>query len=454
MARLAFSRFRTGVLGAVVLALAVAPAGSIAATAVKPAADISILDLIEMELGHTSIAEQYERSIPLQSLLDGARAGLIDYLHARGIAHPDVAVMHARADGRFAVPAIEQQIGLAIERYGNRVVPRDLVYAALRGELASLHDPYSVLFTAADLKKFSAFVDGTSFAGVGLVLAFDDATKTWRADQVFADGPAARAGIQQNDTIVSVDGTAVAALDNAHITALLRGKAGTTAQVGIVRDGAALAAPIAVVRANITPPDVTARRLAPGIGYVALHGFPLEAAKSVRAAMQRLSAGGARSFVFDLRGNGGGYESAAVAVASVFVPSGPIVSIEERRGKRRTTNATGNALPPTPLAVLVDGDSASGAELVAAAIHDHHRGRLFGARTFGKGVVQSMMPLPDGAAIKLTTARYFTPDNHFIDHVGIEPDAVVVEPAGSELGAAGHDPQLDAALAWLASSAR
>ena len=456
MARLALSRFRTGVLGLLILTFVLAPAGMrpAAAASAKPVPEIGILDLIEMELGHTSIAEQYERPVPLQGLLDGARTGLIAYLRTRGIANPAIARMHARADGRGAVPAIEQQIAGAVVRYGDRVVPRELVYAALRGELASLHDPYSVLFTAAELKKFSAFVDGTSFAGIGIVLAYDDATKTWRADQVFDGGPAARAGIQPNDTIATVDGTPVSGLSNERITALLRGKAGSIAHAGIVRDGVPLAQPIAIVRATITPPEVTSRRLAPDVGYVALHGFPLDAAKQVRTAMQRLAAGGAHAFVFDLRGNGGGYEGAAAAVASVFIASGPVVSIEERRGKRRTTNAAGNALPATPLAVLVDGDSASGAELVAAAVQDRHRGRLFGVKTFGKGVVQTMLPLPDGAAIKLTTARYFTPAGRFIDHIGIVPDEVVTEPAGSDAGAAGHDPQLDAALAWLAAAPR
>ena len=414
--------------------------------------EIGILDLVEMELGHTSIAEHYDEPIALQRLLDGARTGLIAYLRGRGIADPQVAAMRARPDGRGAVPAIERQIGLAVQRYGGRVVPRDLVYAALRGELGALHDRYSVLFTAAELKRFSSFVDGSAFGGVGIVLALDDATKVWTADAIFPRSPAERAGIHAGDRIAEIDGMPMTGVPNERITALLRGKAGTVVRVSIVRDGVPLPQPLAVVRATITPPDVTARLLPHDVGYVALHGFPLDAAAQVRAAMTGLAARGARAYAFDLRDNGGGYESAAVHVASVFVASGPVVSIEERRGKRHVTPADGNALPAAPLVVLVNGNSASGAELVAAAIRDRGRGRLVGATTFGKGLVQTMFPLPDGAAIKLTTARYFTPAGRFIDRVGIVPDVVVAQPPGAVTGDPGRDAQLDAALALLAGS--
>jgi carboxyl-terminal processing protease len=410
--------------------------------------DVSILDLIEIEFGYSTIAEQYYEPLATQRLLDGARTGLLAYLRGRGIADPQVAVMHARADGRGAVPAIEQQVGRIIERYGARVDARELVYSTIRGEVAALHDPYSVFFTRAQLASFSRAIDGSAFGGVGIVLAQDPATKSWRIDTVFDGGPAARAGLAAGDQIGAVGGTPVAGLDSAAVTNLLRGKPGTVVQLSVTRAGAALG-PVAVTRANVTPPEVTSRLLPGGVGYVALRGFDLQAADEVRGAVERLRAQGARALVFDLRGNGGGYESAAVHVASLFVPSGPIVAIQERRGHRRVTPADGKALAAMPLAVLVDGDSASGAELVAAAIHDHGRGTLVGARTFGKGVVQTMEPLPDGSAIKLTTARYFTPDGSNIDRIGITPDDTVAEPPGSAIGAPGHDPQLDRALAVL-----
>ena len=435
---------RARLIALALVALLVAPAALRAAPS-----DVTLLDLVETEFGYTTIFDQYQQPLAAQRLLDGARVGLIAYLRSRGIAQPRVAAMHARADGRGAVPAIDQQIALAIVHYGARVDPLQLSYATIRGELAALNDPYSVFFTAREVKGFSAAVDGTAFGGIGVELAYDDASKTWRADDVFAGSPAAIAGMLAGDVLLTVDGTSLTGLDNAHAQALLRGTIGSVAQIGIARAGVPLAAPLQVTRAAITPPVVTARLLPGNIGYVALHSFPQDAGTQVRVALVRLAAQGARATVFDLRGNGGGYESAAVHVASDFIAAGPIVANAGRDGKRRVSPADGDAVPPLPLAVLVDGDSASGAELVAGAIQDRHAGTLIGARTFGKGVAQTMFALPDGSAIKLTTARYYTAAGRFIDKIGLTPDIAIEEPAGSQTGVPGHDPQLDRALALL-----
>jgi carboxyl-terminal processing protease len=411
--------------------------------------DVTLLELIETEFGYTTIADQYQHPVPAQRLLDGARVGISAYLRSRGIANPQVGAIHARADGRGAVPAIEQQIGLAIQRYGARVDALQLVYAAIRGEVAALNDPYSVFFTARDVKGFSAAIDGTAFGGIGVQLSFDDAHKLWQAETVFPGSPAAKAGMQSGDTLAAVDDTSLTGLDNAHVQALLRGKIGTTVRIAIVRGGTPLPAPLAIVRAAITPPTITERMLPNNVGYVALRSFSQDAGTQVRDALLRLAQRGAKAIVFDLRGNGGGYESAAVHVASAFIPDGPIVANEGRDGKRRISPADGNAVPHLPLAVLVDHDSASGSELVAGAIQDRGAGKLVGTRTFGKGLAQTMFALPDGSAIKLTTARYYTAGGRFIDRVGLVPDIAVDQPAGSEPGVPGRDPQLDRALALL-----
>ena len=431
---------------------AVAMCGALAASPGRPAvgtSGVSLLDLIETEFGYATIADRYQRPVAPQRLLDGARVGIVAYERSRGIADPQVAMLHARADGRGAVPAIEQQIGLAIERYGARVDALGLVYAAIRGEVAALNDPYSVFFTAAEVKGFSAAIDGAAFGGIGVQLAYDREHKAWRAEAVFAGGPAAQAGLVRGDTILAADGRTLSGLDDAHVQALLRGKVGTVVRLSIERGGVPPAGPLAIVRGSVTPPDVTARLFPDGVGYVALRSFAQDAGTKVRAALLGLAKRGARAYVFDLRGNGGGYESAAVHVASAFIAGGPIVANEGRDGKRRVFLADGDAVPPLPLAVLVDHDSASGSELVAGAIQDRHAGILVGTRTFGKGLAQTMFPLPDGSALKLTTARYYTAGGRFIDRVGLRPDVAVAEPAGSEIGVPGHDPQLDRALALL-----
>ncbi|MGB8204165.1 MAG: hypothetical protein WCE83_05780, partial [Candidatus Baltobacteraceae bacterium] len=170
--------------------------------ALSPAAhDVSILDLVELELGYTTLSEQYYRQVKPQVLLDGARTGIVAYLRGRGVAAPQVAFMHARPDGRGAVPAIEQQVGKAIERYGSRVDVRQLVYNTIRGEAAALRDPYTVFFTKAQMDGFRTALDGASFGGIGIVLARDDAAGAWRVDQVFEGSPAARAGLEPGDRI-------------------------------------------------------------------------------------------------------------------------------------------------------------------------------------------------------------------------------------------------------------
>jgi carboxyl-terminal processing protease len=306
-----------------------------------------------------------------------------------------------------------------------------------------------VFFAKSELAKFTSALDGKAFGGVGIVLAHDAADR-YRIDQVFDDGPAARMGLMVGDRLVAADGHALDGLAPTAVSALLRGPVGTILDLDVMRGDDAAARHVTIVRAAITPPDVTLRLLPDAIGYVALRGFGPDAGKQVRSALTHVRAQGARAIIFDLRGNGGGYESSAVAVASAFVRSGPIVITQTNHGHRLVTNADGQALPPLPLAVLVDGDSASGSELVTAAIADHGLGKVVGTRTFGKGLVQSMFPLPDGSAMKVTTARYFTPSGRDIDRIGIMPDVVVTEPPDAGRGVPGHDPQLDAARALLA----
>jgi carboxyl-terminal processing protease len=348
------------------------------------------------------------------------------------------------------VPAIEQQFGKALDRYGARVEAAELVQSAIAGELGALRDPYSVFFTKADLRSFTAALDGKSFGGIGVVLA-GDAETGYRADEVFDDGPAARAGLVAGDRIVAIDGKPVERLNANALSAALRGRIGTTVQLDVLHVGDFAEHRLAMVRAAVTPPDVRARILPGAIGYLALRTFGPDAGSQVHAALVRLRAQGARAIVFDLRGNGGGYESSAVQVASAFVPSGTIVITQTNHGHKVVTTADGTAPAPLPLAVLVDHDSASGSELVTGAIADHGIGKVVGTRTFGKGLVQTMFPLPDGSAMKVTTARYFTPNGADIDRVGILPDVTVEEPAEGVRGVPGRDAQLDAALLRLAT---
>ncbi|HZO95074.1 MAG TPA: S41 family peptidase [Candidatus Baltobacteraceae bacterium] len=417
-----------------------------------PPAALSALDLIALEICYTTVLARYYEPVDPAALLGGARTGIVAYLAGRGIPNPAIPLAPAHADRWRAENAIDRDVALAVARYGRRVRPDELVADTIAGELAVLHDPYSVLFRPRAYKRFVGFLDGTATGGIGAELDVDPQSHDVRVVDVFPGSPAEAAGILPGDRIAAIDGNAPATGVPGAVQAALRGRPGTTVRLTIVRDGATLA-PLALVRRAIVPADATGRLLPDGIGYVRLRSFGAESAAQVSAVLAKLAAASPRGYVLDLRANGGGYRDAAVAVASHFV-RGTVVTTRERGAPPRAFAAD----PSTPriaapLAVLIDGDTASAAEILAGAIQDDHAGTLVGARTFGKGLVQETFALPDGGAIKLTTAVYRTPAGRDIEHVGISPDVPVAEPAGSHVGEPGHDPQLDRALALLSGSA-
>lgn len=413
-------------------------------------ASLSSLDVIALEIGFTTVMARYYKPVDPAVLLAGARTGLVAYLRGRGIANPEIPVAQPRADRYAAENAIARDVALAVARYGTRVRTGDLVDATIAGELAALHDPYTVLFRPAAYKQFVGFLDGKAVGGIGAELDVDPQSHAVRIVDVFPGSPAESGGLLAGDVIASIDGNPPPAGTPGAVAAALRGATGTSVRVGVVRAGVARD-PIVIVRRAVTPPDVTGRIVSGSVGYVRLRSFGAQSVPQLDKTLASLRAAGARTYVLDLRANGGGYRDDAVAVASHFV-GGTIVTTQERTGgptpfaaKRGTTRLD------APLAVLVDGDTASAAEIVAGAVQDAHAGTLVGTKTFGKGLVQETFPLPDGGAIKMTTARYKTPAGRDIDGVGITPDVVVTEPSDAHPGEPGRDPQLDRALTLLSS---
>ncbi len=418
------------------------PPGTAAAAA---PASLSALDVIALEIGFTTIMARYYKPVDPALLLSGARSGIVAYLRNRGVANPAIPLASPHSDRYGAENAIARDVALAIARYPQRVRTAELVDATLAGELAVLHDPYSVLFEPVAYKQFVGFLDGKAQAGIGAELDVDPQTHSVRVVDVFDNSPAATAGLAAGDTIVAIDGKPPGATAVLVGTAL-RGAAGTTVVLETTRDGAARP-PLTLVRRAIVAPDVTGRVLPGGIGYVRLRSFGAQSARELDTVLSGLRAKAARAYVLDLRANGGGYRDDAIAVASHFV-RGTVVTIAERTGNPAIFAAkTSTPLIDAPLAVLVDGNTASAAEIVAGAIQDDHAGTLVGTKTFGKGLVQETFPLPDGGAIKLTTASYRTPAGRDIEGTGIIPDVVVSEPADAHPGEPGADPQLDRALA-------
>jgi carboxyl-terminal processing protease len=416
-----------------------------------PRASLGALDVIALEICYTTVMARYYQPVDPAVLLAGARRGVVAYLASRGVSNPNIPFASPHADRYRAESEIDRDVALAVARYPARVRTADLVAQTIAGELAALHDPYSVLFRPTAFKQFVGFLDGKPAAGIGAELDVDPQTHAVRVVDVFPDAPAEAAGVRAGDVITSIDGRPPPLTTPGAVAAALRGAPGSTVRLGLTRDDVALD-PVPVVRRIVTPPDVTGRAVQAGIGYVRLRSFGAQSSQQLDAVLSKLRAARVRAYVVDLRANGGGYRDAAIAVASHFV-RGTIVTTQERTG--RPTPFVAKAGTPTlgaPLALLVDGDTASAAEIVAGAVQDDKAGTVIGTRTFGKGLVQETFALPDGGAIKLTTARYLTPAGRDIDRIGITPDVVVPQRADAHPGEPGRDDQLDRALALLALS--
>ena len=413
-------------------------------------ASLGALDVIALEICYTTVLARYYKPVDPADLLAGARAGIVAYLVSRGVANPNIPAASAHADRYRAESEIDRDVALAVARYPTRVRTADLVAKTIAAELAVLHDPYTLLFPAPEFKRFVGFLDGKPAAGIGAELDVDPQSHAVRVVDVFPASPAENGGLLPGDLITSINGNPPPATTPAAVAAALRGPPGTTVRIGFTR-GETAHDPVPLVRAIVTPLDVTGRVLPNAVGYVRIRSFGAQSAQQLDAVLARLRAANVRAYAIDLRADGGGYRDAAIAIASHFV-SGTIVTTQERTGAPVVFRTKPGIAPlGAPLAVLVDGDTASAAEIVAGAIQDDKAGTLVGTRTFGKGLVQETFALPDGGAIKMTTARYLTPAGRDIDKVGITPDVVVTQPAGAHPGEPGRDPQLDRALELLAS---
>jgi carboxyl-terminal processing protease len=306
------------------------------------------------------------------------------------------------------VRTLDEALDIIAADYYRPVSRSQLVDDSLAGAVARLKDRFSAYLSPREYARFQASSHG-QFSGVGMEVT--QIPQGLRVTRVFPGSPAQRAGIRPGDRIVAADGRPLAGRTSRQASELIRGKPGTYVTLTIEHAGRRRTE--RVRRARVEAPSATSSmRTDRGrkIGVVALSSFTEGAHGEVRKAVDSLLGRGARGIVFDLRGNGGGLLDEAVLTASVFVPRGVIVTTAGRTRPRKVYRATGGAISPTiPLDVLVDGGTASASEIVAGAIRDHHRGKIVGTRTFGKGVFQEIHELPNGGALDITVGEYFTP---------------------------------------------
>ena len=310
--------------------------------------------------------------------------------------------------------------------YVDRIDDQRLVESAIRGIIEEL-DPHSSYLDAGQYEEIRISTSG-NYTGVGLDVSLDDGHVTVVTSM---DGaPAARAGILPGDVVVSVDDVPVNQENVADTVNRMRGAIGTEVMVDVLRHGAEQPLRFALTRAEVQVNTVRGEYLGDGVAYLRLTAFsentPSHLVRAARS-LQRESGGQLKGVVLDLRNNPGGVLNAAIEVADSFLGEGLIV-----RGSGRVQQArfeqyahTGDELEDVPTVVLVNGGSASASEIVAGALQDHRRARIVGERTYGKGSVQTVMPLGEGSAIKLTTSRYLTPSGRSINGSGIAPDIVV-----------------------------
>ena len=286
-----------------------------------------------------------------------------------------------------------------------------------------LKDPYSEYLTKADLADFSEDMEG-EYVGVGMSISKKKG-EFLEVISPFIGSPAEKVGIKIKDKIIKVDGKDILPLTANETVKLLKGKEGTKVDVEVVREGKKEPMKFTLTRAKIKLEMVESKMLENNIGYVSLLRFGNHVGAEVEKAIKDLQAKGMKGLILDLRSNPGGSLQEAQDISSLFVKEDLIVYLKYKNGQQRNYNRTSKNLGNFPLIVLTNKASASASEIVTGAIKDYKRGTIIGEKTFGKGIVQQVIPLRTEDAIKLTIAQYFTPKGNYIHEKGIEPDIEV-----------------------------
>jgi carboxyl-terminal processing protease len=337
--------------------------------------------------------------------------------------------------------------------YVERTDRHELMSGAIRGMVGEL-DPHSTFMNAGEFADLRIATEG-NYSGIGVEVTLESGAII--VISPVDSSPAARAGIRPGDRIVAVDGRPVEGTALADSIARIRGEPGTLVNLRISRQSMPEPLDFAIERAIVSVHSVRYEMLEPGYGYLRISQFSETTGTDVGQALSALrqrAAGQLRGIVLDLRNNPGGVLDAAVEVSDAFLEQGTIVTAEGRAPEAsfRMEAATGDLSHGARIAVLVNEGSASAAEIVASALHDNERATVMGRKTFGKGSVQTVLPLTDGQALKLTTSRYFTPTGISINGRGITPDVVLsdtTQPDDARTPPSGDDSEVRAALALL-----
>ncbi|AGB42083.1 C-terminal processing peptidase [Halobacteroides halobius DSM 5150] len=359
-------------------------------------------------------------------------AGTVGFFFHKAQANADVSLSQSQTQQLNPIQKLFLVLDVVKRSYVEKPDNDKLLTGAINGMLKSLDDPYTVYLSAQEYKEMKQGFSG-EYSGIGIVITMKNNQLTIISP--IKGTPGDKSGLQAGDLIMTVNGKATKEMTMTEAVKLMKGPAGTKVQLGIKRkleNDKDKKQPkfkefkVDITRAEVEVPFVTSKLKKDHIGYIRISQFIQGAGQKVATRIDKLHKQGAKAFILDLRNNPGGLLQEAANVSSNFLNQGPVVTIKGRNGQKQTIGLSDQINNiDAPLVVLVNGGSASASEIVTGAVQDYNRGVVIGEQTFGKGVVQSVVPLPDGSAIKLTTARYYTPDGRYIHHKGIKPDITI-----------------------------
>ena len=355
-----------------------------------------------------------------KSFLQGALFGALIVLSGTGIVSCGVR-LSKDASSEEKVEALKKLID---EKYMGEVDEDALKEGLYKGYVQGLDDPYSVYYDEEETKELYETTEG-EYSGIGAVLSQDLKSGVITLVQIYEDSPADKAGLKDEDILTKVGTLDVTGMDLSEVVTYIKGEKGTEVELTVLRGEDADEVTVTAVRDTVEAQTVEYEMLEDQIGYLAVSEFDSVTYGQYEEALEALSDQGMEGLVVDLRNNPGGNLNTVCDMLDLVLPEGTIVYMEDKEGKRQTYSSDDAHQLDVPMAVLVNGNSASASEIYAGAIQDHEAGTIVGTQTYGKGVVQQIFDLGDGTSVKLTIAEYFTPKGRSINGEGVMPDLEV-----------------------------
>jgi carboxyl-terminal processing protease len=403
-----------------------------------------------VEEAYVLLLRRYALPLEPADLANAAQDGMVAALKEAGVASPAPGLSVPGNDPQQQWMALRQRYLALAATYGDVLPANELAYAAIRGMTASVDDAHTNFISPTQFDEEQRWERGeVHYGGIGARMRGPIPTVV----EVFDDAPAQRAGLRPGDVLVAVNGQTTTDMRLDEVINLVRGPEGTPVVLSVQRAASDRVDELTLVRASIAMPFVQARRLPGDVGYVQLRGFPEPSViAGVENAIVQQQREGVRGIIFDLRGNGGGRLDVGSRLLARFVPDGPIYQSVDRQGNEETANVRdAHPILTVPLVVLIDEGTASMGEVFAAAIQEHHIGRLVGTTTAGAVAASVFVPLSDGSALQLSVEQVYSGGGALLDRVGVHPDDEV-ELDLDELRQ-GRDAQLERALDYLRAQA-